>query len=163
LQVALDCGLLEDSHGIDLRARLTGTDDDNFLSGISECLAAWFVTRTLHLQIKPRPTGRSGRVLEFAIVLPRGDIDVEVKAPRKLTTGPQWGDDSESVKQAIFSANRQFKPGNRNLLVIAADQSSIRWLPDELRRRALLKALFGENVIQVPIDPKTGGPVLRKK
>lgn len=155
LEAAIDCKLLTGAQKDDLRARLTGTDDKNFVSAISECLAAWFLTRKLGLPIKPRPPGRSGKVLEFAIVLPDGNIDVEVKAPHSVITGPILGDDSESFRQAIFRANRQFKPGNRNLLVIVADRGSTRLLPDALRRRTLL---LGEGVIQVPIDRNTGGP-----
>jgi hypothetical protein len=162
LQVAFDCGLLDDGHGNDLRARLTGIDDNNFMSAISECLTAWFLSRTLALQIKPRPTGRSGKVLEFAIVLPDGDIRVEVKAPHRpipTRVAPQWGDESEMLKSVIFAANRQFKAGDRNLLVIVPGWSVVWCVPDKLRRIILLKALFGESVIQVPIDPRTGGPV----
>jgi hypothetical protein len=158
LEAAFNCELLTSAQGDELRARLAGTDDENFASAISECLAAWVLTRKFGFQINPRPPGRAGKVLEFAIVLADGEINVEVKAPHSAITGPILGDDSESFRQTIFSANRQFKPGNRNLLVIVADRSSTRLLPDALRRGTLLKALLGESVIQVPIDPRTGGP-----
>jgi hypothetical protein len=158
LEGAFNCELLTSAQGDALRARLTGTDDENFSSAISECLTAWFLSRKLGHAIKPRPPGRSGKVLEFTILLPDGDIDVEVKAPHSAIAGPILGDDSESFRQAISSANRQFKPGSRNLLVIVADRGSTRLLPDALRRRTVLKALLGEGVIQVPIDPNTGGP-----
>src|ERR1700747_3830287 len=102
LEVAIDCELLTDAHGDELRARLTGTDDENFASAISECLAAWVFTRKLGFQIKPRPPGRAEKVLEFVIVLPDGEINAAVKSPHSTINSPILGDDSEKFRQAIF-------------------------------------------------------------
>ena len=109
------CGLFEGIHGADLRARLTGTDDDNFRSAMSECLAAWYLAGKLKLPIGPRPQGRPGHPLEFVIKLPDGDVNVEVKCPhRPITTEAWWGDDSDLLQRALHTANKQFEAGARN-------------------------------------------------
>jgi hypothetical protein len=52
LFAAFACGLLEDPHGADLRSRLTGVDDDNFRSAMSECLAAWYLAGKRKLPVE---------------------------------------------------------------------------------------------------------------
>src|SRR5262249_45427473 len=118
LQAAFACGLFEGQHGADLRARLTGVDDDNFRSAMSECLAVWYLAGRLKLPIAPRPEGRPGRPLEFLIDHPQGEINVEVKAPYRPITGNfWWGDDSDALQAALYQANKQFKKDARNLLI----------------------------------------------
>jgi len=151
------CGLFEGEHGTDLRARLTGIDDDNFRSALSECLAAWYLAGRLKLRIEPRPEGRSGHPLEFAIKLDDGEIKVEVKAPyRAITSDFWWGDDADLLESALRQANKQFRQGDPNLLVVVP---SLR-LPvfDVGNRRPIERAFIGETVIQIPIDTRTGGP-----
>lgn len=150
------CGLFEGIHGADLRARLTGTDDDNFRSAMSECLAAWYLAGKLKLPIGPRPQGRPGHPLEFVIKLPDGDVNVEVKCPhRPITTEAWWGDDSDLLQRALHTANKQFEAGARNLLVVVP-QTRISIF--EQFRIPIERAFIGETVIQIPIDTRTGGP-----
>ena len=155
LFAAFACGFFEDPHGADLRARLTGNDDENFRSAMSECLAAWYLTGRLRLRIEPRPEGRAGHPLEFVIKLPAGDIKVEVKAPyRPITDNLWWGDDAELLQGALRTANKQFEAGARNLLVIVPELR----ISVFDRRTPIERAFIGETIIQIPIDTRTGGP-----
>ena len=79
LTAAFAIGLLDGTHGRDLRARLTGDDDNSFLSAMSECFAAWYLAGRRRLI--PRPVGQQRHCLEFLIERPDGNINVEVKAP----------------------------------------------------------------------------------
>jgi hypothetical protein len=125
LLAAFACGLFEDPHGADLRARLTGSDDENFRSAMSECLAAWYLAGRLRLRVEPRPEGRPGHPLEFVIKLSSGDINVEVKAPyRQITDDAWWGDDADLLQSVLRNANKQFEAGARNLLVIVPELRS---------------------------------------
>ena len=109
LATAFGIGLFEGSQGKDLRARLTGTDDDNFHSAMSECLAAWFLSDHLTLHVTPRPTGRNRSVLELAVSLDDGEIFVEVKSHLNLIQpGIQIGDGFHVLAQSVDAANRQF-------------------------------------------------------
>jgi len=162
LESAFACGMFDGDLGADLRARLAGRDDENFLSGITECLTAWFLTRRLGLAVTPRPAGKECSILEFAIGAPDGDILVEVKAPRRpvaraIAGGPI--EDVDIIRRVIRQANRQFKVGRRNLLVIVPKLITFLFpLYEFLRRDIALRALIGESTIRVPIDPGTGGP-----
>jgi hypothetical protein len=118
LACAFRIGLFEGAHGSDLRARLTGTDDDNFISAMNECLATWFLVDHLGLSATPRPSGKSGSVLELAVVLPEGEIFVEVKGLIRPITPGQTDDNLDILVGALDAANRQFAKGHRNLLVI---------------------------------------------
>jgi hypothetical protein len=158
LFAAFACGLFENPHGADLKARLTGTDDENFRSAMSECLAAWYFAGRLRLRIEPRPEGRPGHPLEFVIRVPAGDINVEVKAPyRPITDDVWWGDDADLLQSALRSANKQFEAGASNLLVIVP---TLRVSVFE-RRTAIERAFIGETIIQIPIDTRTGVRRLR--
>jgi hypothetical protein len=155
LFAAFACGLFEDPHGADLRARLTGSDDENFRSAVSECLAAWYLAGRLKLPIQSRPEGRPGHPLEFVIKLPAGAINVEVKAPyRPITDNASWGDDADLLQSALRTANKQFEASARNLLVIvpALRVSIFDW------RMPIERAFIGESIIQILIDTRTGGP-----
>ena len=147
LIAAFACGLFAGQHGIDLRARLTGIDDDNFRSALSECMAAWYLAGHLKLPIEPRPEGRSDHPLEFALKLHEGDIKVEVKSPfRPITTGFWWGDDADLLESALQEANKQFRSGDRNLLVVVPRlrlQYSRSDIAGQSRRLSSARPLFG--------------------
>ncbi len=115
---AFRVGLFDGANGNDLRARLTGTDDDNFISAMNECLATWFLADHLGLSVTPRPSGKSRSVLELAITLPDGQIFVEVKGLIRPITLDQTNNDLNILVDALDKANRQFAKGQRNLLVI---------------------------------------------
>jgi hypothetical protein len=156
LFAAFACGLFDGLHGADLRSRLTGTDDDNFRSAMSECIAAWYLAGKRKLPIEPRPQGRPGHPLEFVVGLADGGINVEVKAPyRPITSNFWWGDDADALQSVLHSANKQFAAGQRNLLIVVprlrADVFGSFRVPIE-------RAFIGETVIQIPIDKRTGGP-----
>ena len=156
LFAAFACGLFEDPHGADLRSRLTGVDDDNFRSAMSECLAAWYLAGKRKLPVEARPEGRPGHPLEFVLKLSDGDINVEVKAPfRPITSDFWWGDDAEALQSVLRSANKQFAAGQRNLLVVVPQ---LRFDVFGAFRVPIERAFIGETVIQIPIDTQTGGP-----
>jgi len=115
---AFRIGLFQGATGNDLRARLTGIDDDNFVSAMNECLAAWFLVDHLGLSATPRPSGKSRSVLELAIGLPDGEIFVEVKGLIRPIFPNMTNDDLNILVGALDAANRQFAKGQRNLLVI---------------------------------------------
>jgi hypothetical protein len=157
LLAAFACELFKGEHGTDLRARLTGIDDDNFRSALNECLAAWYLAGRLKLRIEPRPEGRSGHPLEFAIKLDEGDIKVEVKSPfRPITGGFWWGDDADLLESALQEANKQFDSADRNLLVLVPCLRLPLFAVGY--RMPIERAFIGEAVIQIPIDTRTGGP-----
>ena len=150
-------GLFEGEHGKELLSRLTGVDDDSFRSGMSECLAAWYLAGPLGLSVEPRPEGRPGHPLEFVIRHPDGDINVEVKAPYRpmLTEGFAWFDDSDMFIGGLKAANKQLSQTTKNLLVVVP-QMSVQ-ITKEFRT-PLEKAFIGETMISTPIDLRTGGP-----
>jgi hypothetical protein len=151
LLAAFACGLFEGEHGRDLRARLTGIDDHNFRSALSECLVAWYLTRCRRLRITPRPEGKNGRRLEFAIELDDSEIKVEVKAPyRPISSNFWWGDDADLLENALREANKQFSPSNLNLLVMAPQLRLPIFEPGH--RRPIERAFSGETVIQIAIE-----------
>jgi len=124
-------GLFRDPHGAELKSRLTGIDRDGFRSALAECMTCWALLSELGLHLQPRPSGRDGRVLEFAVQTREGEIGFEVKSPR-LGSASLFGPDAEestasldahstiqATRTALRSANRQFAAGRRNVLVIA--------------------------------------------
>lgn len=150
-------GLFEGEHGGELLSRLRGVDDASFRSGMSECLAAWYLAGPLGLTVEPRPEGRPGHPLEFVIRHSGGDINVEVKAPYRpmLTEGFAWFDDSDMFVSSLRDANKQFHKTTRNLLVMVP-QLSVDISLDF--RIPLEKAFIGEEMVTTPIDMRTGGP-----
>jgi hypothetical protein len=98
LACAFRVGLFDGANGSDLRARLTGTDDDNFISAMNECLATWFLADHLALSVTPRPSGKSRSVLELAITLPDGQIFVEVKGLIRPITLDQMNNGSSGIR-----------------------------------------------------------------
>ncbi len=157
LTAAFAIGLFEHPHGVELRARLTGTDDNNFLSAISECFAAWYLAGRRRLELMPRPSGQGAKCLEYSIKCESGDINVEVKAPyRPLGDEFFWGDDADLLEKALQSANRQFAKDQRNLLVVHP-RLRLSIFP-QFCRMPIERAFIGEDVIRIPLNPVTGGP-----
>lgn len=153
LSVAFALGLFDEPHGADVRARLTGADDEEFRAAMKECMVGWMLSKKLNLNITARPEGRAGRVLEYLIVHETGGIHVEVKAPyRPVVTRSWWGDDSDLLAGTVREANAQFEPGVCNLLVLAPELR----VPVYLERDQLIRAFYGEQVISVPLDVDTG-------
>lgn len=156
LTAAFAIGLFDGEHSVDLRARLTSSDDGNFFSAISECFTAWYLAGRRRLRLRPRPAGRGKRCLEFSINCDGGDINVEVKAPyRPLTEEFFWGDDSDVLEGALKEANKQFAKGQRNLLVVHP-RVRLSIFP-EFCRTPIERAFIGEEVIRVPLTA-TGAP-----
>jgi len=158
LTAAFAIGLFDGVQGKELRARLTGTDDNNFLSAISECFAAWYLAGHRRLSVRPRPPGRDRHLLEFLIECAGGDINVEVKAPHRQFAGETfwWGDDSDLLEGAIQHAQKQFAKGQRNLLVVHP-RLRLSIFP-KFHRTPIERAFVGEEVITIPLNTATGGP-----
>jgi hypothetical protein len=127
---ALSAGLFEAPHGAELKSRLTGIDHDGFRSALAECMTCWALSSELGLQVIPRPSGRGGCVLEFAVQTIQGEISFEVKSPRLRGSnhfGPALPQPAAlniysaalAMRAALRSANRQFAHARRNILVIA--------------------------------------------
>jgi hypothetical protein len=155
LSAAYAVGLLDGESGKELCARLASPDDANFRSAKSECMAAWFLAGKLRLEVKPRPTGRPGHPLEFGLEADGIEIHAEVKAPRRDVSNDVWsGDDSDLLQRAVESANKQFRHGVANLLVITPE---LRIDVFSLRGQ-LTRAFFGEQMIEIPIKKGEGGP-----
>ncbi len=154
---AFAIGLFEGPDRVDLRARLTGTDDDNFLSAISECFGAWYLAGPRRLKLVPRPGGQGAKRLEYSIKCESGDINVEVKAPyRPLGDEFFWSDDADLLEKALQGANRQFAKGQRNLLVVHP-RLRLSIFP-QFCRTPIERAFIGEDVIRIPLNSATGGP-----
>jgi hypothetical protein len=116
-------------------------------SGILLVACAWRLNRV--------PREKKRNPLEFAVKLPGGNIKVEVKAPhQEIKETFWWGNDSASLQEVLKKANDQFNPDDRNLLVIVP---TLR-VPVFHFRTQIEQAFIGEEVIQIPIDIRTGGP-----
>jgi hypothetical protein len=165
---AVSVGLFEEPHGAELKSRLTGIDHNGFRSALAECMTCWALSSELGLQVQPRPSGRGGCVLEFAVQTSQGDISFEVKSPRlrgSAHCGPQPEESAAAMniysaalamRAALRSANRQFARARRNILVIAlpeiekgpAAMLCPKW------PAALIRALYGEQrAIAAPSGP----------
>ena len=69
LTAAFAIGLFEGPNGVEFRARLASTDDDNFFSAISECFGAWYLAGRRRLELAPRPRGQGAKCLEYSNVI----------------------------------------------------------------------------------------------
>lgn len=147
-----DYGLLDE----DLRVRLTGVDENNFRSGLAECMTCWFVTQVLGLPPLHRPAGRPGRMLDLGIGLPDGDIRVEVKSPFAKPPdidGAFWGTDySKRLDTSLIKkADEQFEQGCRNILFIVPFVQ-----PVVFDRAEFVATYIGERGIAFTVDRATG-------
>lgn len=156
LYTAFACSLFEGDRGSDLRGRLTSTDDDNFRSAMTECMACWFLAGKLKLPVCHSAPGRGGHELDLGVDLPEGVTGVEIKAPyRELPQGAWHGDDSDTLQQCIDTANKQFSDDCPNILFLVPylrNRSLLEW------RLPLIKAFYGQEKITIPIDMRTGAP-----
>jgi hypothetical protein len=148
--------------GKDLLGRLRGMDDDGFRSAMAECMVCWFFAGRMRLPVTPNAEGRGSRNLEFRIITGDGGIGVEVKAPFREAPMPLpgkstacWvGDDADKITQCLEAANRQFDKNGPNLLAITP-RLRMRVFS---QRRDLVKAIYGDSKIVVPINIQTGEP-----
>jgi hypothetical protein len=72
-----------------------------------------------------------------------------------MTSDFWWGDDSDVLQSTLHAANKQFKKGDRNLLIVIP---CLRLAVCDNWRVPIERAFIGETVIQIPIDTRTGGP-----
>lgn len=150
LEAALTCELLPDT---ELESRLHGTNDENFRSAISECMAAWFLGG-LGFEVKPRPESMAKRNVDFLLNKSGLDLCTEVKAPC-----PPAGDGTPSLRKCICDAGEgQFKRGRINLLVVCPAFD----FPVCLERKQLIEATIGQLFYEVPVSldgspPPVGG------
>jgi hypothetical protein len=161
---AVSVGLFEEPYGAELKSRLTGIDLDGFRSSLAECLTCWALSSQLGLQVLPRPAGRGGHVLEFAVQSSAGEISFEVKSPR-LRRATYFEPELEervllhpysaaiAMRAAMRSANRQFAGARQNILVIAIPEieRSSSATTSETWSAALVRAFYGEYpVLTIP-------------
>ena len=164
LLAAFACGMFAGEKGKDLLGRLRGADGDGFRSAMAECMACWFFSGRMRLPVIPMAPGRSRKNLEMRINTEDDGIGIEVKAPFReapmpapgRSTGCWVGDDSDKIAQCLEAANKQFDKDGRNLLVIAP-RLLMRMFSE---RQDLVKAIYGESKITVPINVQTGEPGL---
>ena len=124
---------------------------------MAECMVCWFLTSTLKLSVTPTGAGRPGKVPDLAAHANGQSIHIEVKAPHApLPTGTVWcGDNSGLLAQALDVANSEFAKGKQNALILVTDCSN----PLLGGRDDLVKAFFGEDVLQIMFNRQTGEPV----
>ena len=158
VEAAYVTGLFDEPDGRDLRARLTGTDDDHFRGAMAECLTAWVLQGKLGLAVSARPTGRPGHPLEMVINRPSGpDVHIEVKAPHHPApaSGVGYADRSDVFMKRLKKANRQFGKDAPNVLVLAPKV----WPPVHQERNSLVRAFIGSGKIVMDIDMVEGGAI----
>lgn len=146
LAAAGSVGLLDDA---DVRARLSGADDDGFRSALAECATAWFLVQH-GFAVQPRPEPSSARGVDLLARAGDLDIYVEVKSPYVPRPNHSWaGDDSDVLLRCIKDAGRgQFKKDRANLLVVVP-ALRVEIYND---RSQLLKAAIGEDALAIPIS-----------
>lgn len=140
----------------DLRSRLTGTNEDNFRSALSECMMCWLLTQRLGLSVSGAQ-GRPGKAPDFGVLSPDGPVSVEVKSPFvELPESKVWfGSEHQILEPSIDAANKQFSEENRNVLAIVP----LVQFPMLSRRETFVTALLGEFKIALTINTRGGGVV----
>ncbi len=121
INTSRQCGLFEGKEGIDLTKKLTGKSDKNFYSAMGECMACWFFKELLNLDVKPRPPGRKGKLLDMAVRSGDRNLMVEVKAPfmkREEGTICYWEND-KSLRKNLEKATDKFTREAINILFLA--------------------------------------------
>jgi len=157
---AFACGMFEGEKGKDLHGRLRGTDPDGFRSAMAECLTCWFLAGRMRFPLDVFASGRDGKNLDMRLVLPEGDIGIEVKAPFREAPRPKpgenvavWsGDDADKVTQCLKAANKQFSDDKPNILAIIPRLR----IPIFSHRHDLVKAAYGQTKITFKVDTRTG-------
>lgn len=148
--------------GKNLRTKLTDIKEEGFRSAMSECLACWFFAGKLKLHVDPYPTeGRNETPLDMAIILPDGKkAFIEVKAPQRELPkeGARWGDDIELLRRKLKKADCQFSQSTINILFIAPKLHPPIYYSD-FHRHQLIRAFFGEEMIVIPFNSKTGNQI----
>jgi hypothetical protein len=146
-------GLLGSGHADDLLARLRSPSNDSFRAAMAECMAAWFLAGKMSFDVKARPMGRKGHILELQVNLPDRTVYVEVKSPREESSDViDLAVSYSRLKRSLEEANKQFRRSVPNLLVIAPDFP----IPIFEYRGQLTNALFGHQEIVIPIDRNAG-------
>ena len=147
-----DAGFLD----TDVKARLTGVDDDDFRPALSECLTCHFLRCILGLTVFGRHEGRPGTAIDFGVKHADGDLSVEVKSPfAEKPEGSYWGDHSHILTPVLDTANKQFADGRKNVVALVP---LVEW-PVLHGRAPYVKAFFGEEKIVFTVDKQNGGMV----
>lgn len=155
LYSAFACQMFRGERGADLRARLTGSNDANFRSAMSECLSCWLFAGPLGMPINPVAAGRGRKNLEMLAFDNDRVIAVEVKAPYRPFRESGWGDDSDAIESVLKQADKQFDKTRPNVLVVTP-QGRLRMCS---HRKPLMRALYGTSKVTVNFDKKTGAAV----
>jgi len=150
VSAAFLCGLFEGAPGADLRARLTGDDDDNFRGATAECMACWFLQGPLKLGLSRVSLGEPDDSLDMQATTATASFGIEVKAPyRERPRNEGWsGDESDKIIQCVQAANKQFQKNRANVLVLAPMLRTQIFFD----RESLLHALFVESVLAWYVD-----------
>ena len=150
LTAANECGLLADA---ELRASLTGTDDESFRGAMAECMVTWFVMRNVGLAVTPKPDPKTQKNVDFSARRDSLEIFGEVKAPYvPLSNGVFSGDDSRNLRSCVEAAGPQFKRGRCNVLFIAP----VLRTPIHMNRDQLVKAVIGQSALTVYVSLRPG-------
>jgi len=154
LSAANECGLLADA---ELRANLTGGDDESFRGAMAECLVTWFVLRKLGMAVTPKPEPKAQKNVDFAARSGSLEVFGEVKSPYvPLLNCVGSGDDSRNLRACVEAAGPQFKKGRCNVLFLAP----VLRTPIYMNRDQLVKAVVGEQALAVYVsfDPHRPAP-----
>lgn len=159
LYTAFACGMMNDERGADILARLRSNADDDFRSGIAECLACWFLAGRMRYALDPIAVGRDGRNLDMRILIDNVDVGVEVKAPyrERPVKGGWTGGESDKIAQSMDAANKQFRDDRPNILILVPHLR----IPMYQSRDDLLHAAYGFSQLAIPINfdtEETGDP-----
>jgi len=155
IDAALKCGVLPDT---ERESRLHGTNDDNFRSAMSECMATWYCGG-LGFGVKPQPEATTRRNVDLLLSKAGFDLYTEIKAPC-----PRVGDGAPSLRKCICDAGAdQFKRDRINLLVICPALD----FPVFQERKQIVEAAIGQLVYEVPVSldgtpPRKGGLAFRQ-
>jgi hypothetical protein len=153
IEIAQDCGLFGNSEDSELWKRLRGANDAHFYGAMAECMVCWFIKTRLGLNLKPGAPGKAGKVPDFIVSTPGGDLITEVKAPFEKTVARGLlviGDDdiSNRFRNCIRNSNRQFEEKARNLLFLVPKLP----VPVCQRRNPLTRAFYFEPKAIFPFD-----------
>lgn len=163
LNVAKRLGLFDGENGRELLGRFRSLHAASFRSALSECLVAWFLSYEARLNVRSRASGQNRSVIDLAIILSNGSVNVEVKAP--LIEHPVgdvfWRNDEPVFRKALSKSARQFAAGEVNILCLVPTA----WYSSYYDPSQVIHALYGRSAIRFPVvDPSKGvlgepGPV----